>query len=711
MSLDFPIHIFAGHPEPLGLSVTDGVLNIAVLAPGASSVDFCLFDELEVPVLRRRLPQCTDGVWHGAMPYASFSKLASVNPQKLLYGFRADGEYMPENSVFYDPSKLLLDPYAKQISRPFQPHPDLWAPRADAIDTVALVPKAIFNPDAGAGRPEFDPPQSPPKLIYEISVKALTQLHPDIPADIRGTIAALKEPCVLEHLKQIGVDAVELMPIAAWMDEPHLSGLGLSNAWGYNPVGMMALDPRLCPGGPDELRETVRVLKENGIRVILDVVFNHTAEADGKGSTLSLRGLDNRYYYRHYSDMVTHQLMMSNDSGCGNTLDCAQEGVIRLCMDTLRYWVLNFGISGFRFDLAPVLGRYSMGFRKDAELLKTMEKSPVLSKIWLIAEPWDIGLGGYQLGNFDEPWYEWNDRYRDTVRRFWRGDANILGDFATRLAGSSDVFFHSDTKTRSVNFIAAHDGMTLHDLTAYVDKHNEANGEDNRDGHNGNYSWNYGVEGDVGGADGVELVDDVIVQKRRRDVAAMLATLMVSRGTPMLTAGDEFGRTQKGNNNAYAQNNEISWLNWAHQDTELSSFFAGLARLRARIPALHELTWLNGNHFEQYGYHDVCWWSEAGQIMNDVDWYDIQRHSVGLKLFSETPTLEAGTTGRIFIWFNAEQEPMDIVFPAPKEGCAWQLRADSSTFSVHFEPQAVASEKATVAPRSVTIWLECMQPS
>ena len=719
-----PLTVSDGLPEPLGVSISDGHINIAVLAPAASDLYWCVFDRLHVELARVRLLRQTEGIWHGAVALDELCALPNMDGHHIYYGLRADGEYAPERGLWFDPNKLLLDPYAKRIGAPFQYHPDLAAPRSAQIDTAPLVPKAIISVDAAASlsrrsaqadamaaattmvavAPITYPADTPPKFIYEVSVKALTQLHPDVPESLRGTIAALREPCVVAHFKRIGVDAVELMPIAAWMDERHLPPLGLRNAWGYNPVGMMALDPRLCPGGEDELRETVRVLYENGIRVILDVVFNHTAESDEHGPTVSLRGLDERYYYRRYWDEAQGKERLSNDAGCGNTLDATQVGVQRLCLDSLRYWVTQFGVAGFRFDLAPVLGRSASGFHPQAELLKAIENDPVLSQVWLIAEPWDIGVGGYQLGRFDTQWLEWNDRYRDAVRRFWRGDRHVLGEFATRMSGSSDLFAHNSPSTRSVNFIAAHDGMTLRDITAFEHKHNHANGENNRDGHNENYSWNHGVEGEA---------DETIEQLRRTDVAAMLATLLLSRGTPMLMAGDEFGRTQQGNNNAYSQDNALTWLDWSRADQGLIRFVGDLARLRTRIPALHQLSWLTGKNVAHPDWSDARWWTESAEPMQEIHWHDMQRQHIGLKLYAPVAA-DSCLTGRVLLWFNAQMLPLNLRLPPTSAGCHWQKCVDSSTLQVLLNRDDLGvmqgmtiDTSVTVPPRSVLVWVEC----
>ena len=476
------------------------------------------------------------------------------------------------------------------------------------------MPKAIAEdlpPLAAAPPPLF----RPGGLIYELPVRAFTIQHPDIPEEIRGTVAALAHPAILDHLTRLRVDAVELMPIAAWIDERHLAPLGLTNGWGYNPVAFMAPDPRLCPGGLPELAATVAALRAAGIGTILDVVFNHTGESDAFGPTLSLRGLDNAAYFRHEPDG-----RLVNDAGTGNTLACDHPATRRLILDALRHFVGRAGVDGFRFDLAPVLARAGAGgFDPNASLLEEIAADPLLADRIMIAEPWDVGPGGYQLGRFPPTWLEWNDRYRDRVRRFWRGDPHLLGEFATALAGSSDSF--PPPTTRTVNFIAAHDGFTLADLVAYRHKHNAANGEANRDGHGENLSWNNGVEGPTD--------DPAVVAERRRDLKALLATLFASRGTIMLTAGDEFGRTQGGNNNAYAQDNPLTWLDWEGRDRELEAHAAALAALRRAHPALADPRLLTGAAGAD-GIPDVAWLTPGGTAKTVADWENA--HAPGLAM-------------------------------------------------------------------------------
>jgi glycogen debranching enzyme len=517
---------------------------ISVRAPRAEGVTLCLFDgEAET-----RLP----------MTRAGEDWVAKAPPPGTRYGLRAHGEWAPERGAWFDPAKLLVDPHAVELDRPFIYSPAL---SAYGVDTAPLVPRAVMP----GALPEV-PPQPPHfkrgGLIYEVNVRGFTMLHPDVPEPMRGTVAALAHPAVLGHLEKLHVSAVELMPITAWIDERHLPPLGLSNAWGYNPVVPMALDPRLCPGGVAELRETVAALHARGIGVILDLVFNHTGESDILGPVLSFRGLDNAAY-AHAPDGT-----LINDTGCGNTLDFANPAVRALTVATLRHFVQHCGVDGFRFDLATVMAR-GPGFAADAPIFAEIAADPWLADRIMIAEPWDIGPGGYQLGRFPAHWLEWNDRYRDDVRRFWRGDAGV-GLLATRIAGSSDLF---GKDCRSVNYLAAHDGFTLADTLAYEHRHNHANGEDNRDGHGENFSWNNGAEGSS---------DDPAVLARRAAFArAMLGSLFVSTGTIMLTAGDEFGRSQQGNNNAYAQDNTVTWVDWENRDRALENHVAALAAWRA----------------------------------------------------------------------------------------------------------------------------------
>jgi glycogen debranching enzyme len=530
-------------PQLLGATLTADGTHFAVYSEHAVLVEVCLFGAAGREVSRHKLARTGDNVHRG------FVKGTGAGAG---YGFRIDGPWQPEAGHRFDPSKLLLDPYATEIDRPFTYDPRL-AERG--FDTAALMPKGRVT----AKHLKVENRQAhEPQFIYELNVRAFTMRHPDVPPHMRGTIAALAESCIIEHLRALGVDTIELMPITAWIDERHLPPLGLRNAWGYNPVSFLAVDPRLAPGGVGDVRDTITKLHAAGFNVVLDIVFNHSGESDAFGPTLSFRGIDNASYYRLLDGRYI------NDAGTGNTLALDRPHTVQLAIDAMCHWVEKCGFDGFRFDLASVMGRLQNSFDPHAPLLKAIDAHPVLASRILIAEPWDVGPGGYQLGQFAPRWHEWNDRFRDDVRRFWRGDDYSANALATRLAGSSDAFRLKAGPSRSVNFIAAHDGFTLKDIVAYPDKLNFANGEDNRDGKSSEVTWLNG------------------------DVRVLLAVLFFSRGTPMLTAGDEFGRTQQGNNNAYAQDNDITWLDWENADHELIQLVRELARLRNAHPLLRE---------------------------------------------------------------------------------------------------------------------------
>ncbi len=562
-----------GQPEPLGVvPVADGV-NVAVWSAHAQAIEFCLFDEAgEMETARLRLPGRTGPVFHGHLPGVAAG---------ARYGLRAHGPWQPAQGHRFNPAKLLLDPFAVAIDRVFRLHPSMFDPpdagAPDPADSAAAMPKGVVLAPA-------EPAAAPPpfawdrQVIYELHVRGFTMRHPGIPPALRGTFAGLGHPAAIAHLQALGVTAVELMPCAAWIDERHLPPLGLTNYWGYNPVALCAPDPQLAPGGWPEVRASIAALQGAGIAVLLDVVLNHTGEGDPLGPTVSLRGLDNATYYRALPDDPARLI---NDTGCGNTLALDRPPVLRLAMDALRTWAQRGGVDGFRLDLATTLGRRAEGFDPAAPLLAAMTQDPVLRGRAIIAEPWDIGPGGYRLGAFPAGWGEWNDRTRDTMRRFWRGDPGTLGALATGFAGSADVFAPPRPVSRGINFVTAHDGFTLADLVAYREKHNEANGEANRDGTDNNLSWNNGAEGPSD--------DPAIRAARARDGRALLATLLLARGTPMLSMGDEAGRTQHGNNNAYAQDNALSWFDWDGLDGDLLAFTAGLVRARLACPALRAL--------------------------------------------------------------------------------------------------------------------------
>ena len=608
-----------------------GGAHFSVWSERAEGISISIFDEADREV------RTVDMERKGEDTFETF--VDDVGPG-TRYGLRARGRWDPANGYRFDEKKLLVDPAATLIDREFVQDKRLCLRPDKAVDTASLMPKAILErlPDVEHRAPVF----RPGGLVYEVSVRSFTRLHPAVPEKDRGTLAGLRHPAVIEHLKALGVGAVELMPVTAAIDEPHLGELGLTNAWGYNPVAFMALDPRLAPRGIADLRDTVAALREAGIGTILDLVFNHTGEGDDIGPVLSLRGLDSGAYYRHADGE------MVNDTGCGNTVDCAHPAVVDLVMGTLRHFVRHAGVDGFRFDLAPILGRSDEGYSPDAPLLKAMTGDRIVGDRMLIAEPWDIGPGGYQLGNFPHPFLEWSDRYRDDVRKFWRGEGSV-GALATRMAGSFDIFDADETRT--VNFIAAHDGMTLADITAYEEKHNEANGEDNRDGHDENLSWNSGVEG--------ETDDEAVLAARRRDRMALIATLLASRGTPMLTAGDEFGRTQGGNNNAYCHDDEISWLDWEGRDRALEAWSKAVSGLRERFPVLRSQARLAED--------DAAWHGEDGSVLDPARWEEEGRRFL-VKILATGDEAEPA----LAIVVNGNHDQWGFTLPE-REGGAWQM--------------------------------------
>ena len=593
----------------------DGGANIAVHSGSANRIDLVLFDDDGTEIWHHKLPLQDGTIFYGFVEGIAHGQ---------HYGLRADGPYDPAGGHHFDHHKLLLDPFARAISEPFRYQAEL---SRHGAETAHLVPKAIA--DANLPPLTLRSPHQP-QLIYELNVRGFTKLHPDVPVKKRGTIAALAEPAVIKHFKMLGVDTVELMPIAAWIDERHLVNLGLRNAWGYNPVSMFAVDPRLAPGGLQEVRDTVSKLHAEGLNVILDVVFNHTGESDMLGPTLSQRGLDCTGYYRLFHGTNI------NDAGTGNTLALDRPHTVHWIIEAMRHWVLTCGIDGFRFDLASIMGREeNNGFNREAPLLRAIAADPVLSSRILIAEPWDIGPGGYQLGNFPANWFEWNDKFRDDVRRFWRGDDFAANSLATRIAGSSDVFAQKGRPSRSINFIAAHDGFTLHDLLHFTQKNNLANGENNRDGKNHE------------------------VTCPGSSAQALLATLLLSRGTPMLTAGDEFGRTQGGNNNAYAQDNETTWLNWEFRDTALQKSVTTLMQLRHGLRDVIDDTFLNGGSRANSN-PDVTWLNANAQ---PLDWSRADNRVLMVVLASDKR--------RVCIFFNGSSESLPLSVTAAS-GKLWR---------------------------------------
>ena len=564
-------------PQTLGASWDGSGVNFALFAAGASSVELCLFDAAGQQQRCSDLPHCDGGVFHGYLP--------DCQPGQH-YGYRVHGPYDPPKGLFYNPSKLLIDPYARHLSGAVLQSDALYGhdvsidPRApmrrSKLDSAAFMPKAIVSskkPVIMHPRPNIPWAET---IIYELNVRGYTMRHPAVPEADRGRFLGLTNKKVLEYIKALGVTAVELMPVQSFVDEGFLGDRGLRNFWGYNSINFFAPETRLYSAdGIQEFRDMVNAIHEAGLEVILDVVYNHTSEGGKHGPTLSFRGIDNLSYYRTPTELPGEYV---NDTGCGNTLNADSPAVQKLVVDSLRYWTQDMGVDGFRFDLCPILGRSPKGFDAQHPLLAQIESDPKLADAKLIAEPWDIGPGGYQLGQFSGRWSEWNDQYRDSLRRFWRGDDNQAATLARRLHGSADIFESKRRTPRaSINFVSSHDGFTLLDTVTYEQRHNQANGEENRDGHQHNFSKNYGVEGPSNIAKINEL--------RRRQRLNMLASLMLSQGTPMLLAGDEFGNSQRGNNNAYAQDNDIGWIDWS--DIEKDPGFVDSVRM---------LVWLRRNH-------------------------------------------------------------------------------------------------------------------
>ncbi len=651
-----------GAPEPLGVTLDATGANVAVYSAHAEAIDLCLFDAAgEVETERLRLSARTGDVFH--------ARIEGLGEGRR-YGLRAHGPYDPQRGHRFNASKLLVDPYALAIDRPFALHFSMFGFARDDLsldrtDSAPFVPKGVVT------RPQSADLTSRPRtpfdetIIYELHVRGFTKLLGGVPAPLRGTFAGLAHAAAVDHLVRLGATTVEIMPSAAWVDERHLSAAGLANYWGYNPIAMMAPDPRLAPGGWWDVRAAVAALHAAGLEVIVDVVFNHTGEGDALGPTLSLRGLDNAAYYRLQPNDPRHY---ANDSGCGNVLALDRPHVVRYVMDSLRAWAAYAGVDGFRFDLATTLARRDNGFDAAAPLLAAISQDPVLRDLKLIAEPWDLGPGGYRLGNFPSAWGEWNDRFRVAARRFWRGDDIGVGELATRLSGSSDVFGRRRRPSRSVNFVTAHDGFTLADLVSYEDKHNEANGEGNRDGASDNQSWNNGVEGDS--------ADPQVIAARRRDQRNLLATLLLARGTPMLSMGAEMGHSQDGNNNAYAQDNALAWIDWDEADASLIEFTARLVAFRKENPATSRDRFCDGEAVDATLLPDVEWRKETGAAMEAGDWSDPHRRTLIASLYA--PADGGREANRIALAFHAGRESIDIALPPPRDGFDWRVAFDTS---------------------------------
>ncbi|MBC2960677.1 glycogen debranching protein GlgX [Nocardioides deserti] len=660
--------VWPGRSWPLGATWSEESTNFAVHAPRASAAWLCLLDD-EGGETRHRLTEQTLGIWHGAIP--------GVVPG-TRYGYRIEGPWDPGAGLRFNPNKLLLDPFARAVSGSLTVDPAIFGyafgdpTEMSQSDSAAYVPTGVVVHD------EFDWGGDQPMrrrwrdtVIYELHVKGMTALHDRVPEHLRGTYAGLATPAVVDYLKDLGVTAVELLPVHQFVPEPSLAERGLTNYWGYNTLNYFAPHNAYAASGDrgqqvTEFKAMVKAFHEAGLEVILDVVYNHTAEAGALGPTLSFRGFDDSIYYRVAGSDVPGEPAPDtywDVTGCGNTVDAAQPFALRMILDSLRYWVTEMHVDGFRFDLMSALTRVDRRVDMGSHLLTAIGQDPVLRHVKLIAEPWDASMDGYRVGEFPPPWVEWNDQYRDEIRDFWRNHSPGIRQVATRLAGSSDLYADDGRSPyNSINFITAHDGFTLRDLVTYEHKHNEANGEQNRDGTDNNRSWNHGVEG--------ETDDPALIAVRRRQAANMMATLCLSNGVPMITAGDERGRTQRGNNNAYCQDNETSWIDWRPDDAWLDVYEVTkmALRLRREHPALRQRHWFEGRPTILGGPKDLAWLHPSGREMEPDDWHDPDLRTIGM-FVSGAPLRSPGPRGEqqvdksFMLWFNATWVPQPIELP------------------------------------------------
>jgi glycogen operon protein len=658
-----------GRPYPLGATWTGRGVNFALFSAHAEKVELCLFDTKGRKETRRiPLPERTDGVWHGFF--------RDLGPGQL-YGYRVHGPYEPHNGHRFNGNKLLIDPYAKMLVGRMIWHPACFGYRIghskedlsfDKRDSARYVPKCMVvktdYPWETTTRPEVPLDRS---VLYEAHVKGMTMRHPDIRVDLRGTFAGLSSPPVVDHLRDLGVTGIELLPVHAFLDETHLQEKGLSNYWGYNPVSFFAPDNRyLSQPLPDEFKAMVERFHEAGIEVLLDVVYNHTCEGNHFGPTVSLRGIDNKSYYHLVGENPRYY---QNHSGCGNALNLSNPRALQMAMDSLRYWAEDMHVDGFRFDLAATLGRGPRGFEHNGVFLAACRQDPVLNRVKLIAEPWDIGPHGYRMGEFPAGWGEWNDAYRDDLRAFWRGDERKMGAMATRMSGSSDIFGLRSPQA-SVNFITAHDGFTLHDLVSYNDKHNEANQEENKDGTSHNLSWNCGHEGPT--------EDPGVTALRYQQKRNLVASLMLSQGIPMLLGGDELGRTQGGNNNAYCQDNEISWVDWDLSDpadVAFLDFVRQMIALRRSHPAFRRRRFFGGVPREEDRLKDITWLSPRGGELTAEEWEQPLSRCFGFHVDGA----EAGETdSRFIVLMGSQPDPVAFTLPDDAYGGEWTVVTDTA---------------------------------
>jgi len=683
----------------------DGLgVNFAVFSANATRVEVCLFDNDGNTELERfDLPEYTDEVWHGYLPDAR---------PGTVYGFRAHGPYEPEAGHRFNPNKLLLDPYAKQLVGTLQwedavfgytiGHPDQDL-SFDERDSAPFVPKSRVIDSAftwgDERRPRIPWDQT---IIYETHLKGFTQLNQRVPEVIRGKFSGVGDARVIDYLRHLGITTIELLPIHAYFDDRYLVDKGLRNYWGYNTIAFFAPEPRyMATGFANEVKEMINQIHAAGLEVILDVVYNHTSEGNEGGPTLCHKGIDNASYYRLLPDKPRYYI---NDTGTGNTVNLSHPRVLQMVTDSLRYWATEMHVDGFRFDLATILAREPYGFDEGGGFLDSCRQDPILSSVKLIAEPWDVGPGGYQVARFPPGWAEWNDKFRDAVREYWKGDEGKMAEFARRVSGSGDIFNQRGRRPwASVNFVTAHDGFNLNDLVSYNGKHNEANGEDNRDGTDNNRSWNHGVEGPT--------MDEAVITLRERQKRNLLATLLFSQGTPMLLAGDEIGRTQKGNNNVYGQDNELNWIDWSAVTTDgrrLLEFTRKLIALRRSYPMLRLGRYLVGQHNGELDVKDLAWLSPTGTELTEEQWNDSKAKCFGMLLDGRaqpTGIKQRGSDATLLIVFNAHHDVVKFALPEVPEGKRWSRLIDTNLPGSFDTPSFDFNAQYDVTGRSLLLFV------
>jgi isoamylase len=700
------MQVWPGNAYPLGATYDGSGTNFALFSEVADGVELCLFDANGAET-RIDLPEMDGFVWHAFLP--------GIEPGQR-YGYRVHGPYDPKQGLRCNPSKLLLDPYAKAIDGRIDWHPSLFAYELGRPDTVNADDSAAHMSKSVVINPFFDwGVDRPPRhayansVIYEAHVKGLTNRHPEIPAELRGMYAGIAHPVMIDHLTRLGVTALELMPVQHFVNDSTLVERGLTNYWGYNTIGYFAPDTRYSSastlgaagGQTQEFKAMVRALHEADIEVILDVVYNHTAEGNQLGPTLCFRGIDNRAYYRLVDDDPQYYI---DYTGTGNSLNVRHPHALQLIMDSLRYWVLEMHVDGFRFDLASALAREFYDVDRLSSFFELVQQDPVVSQVKLIAEPWDVGPGGYQVGNFPPQWTEWNGKYRDTVRDFWRGEPATIGEFASRLTGSADLYEHAGRRpVASINFVTSHDGFTLLDLVSYDEKHNEANGENNKDGSDDNRSWNCGVEGPTD--------DPAVLELRARQRRNFVATLFLSQGVPMLLHGDELGRTQRGNNNGYCQDNEITWVDWGKVDVDLLAFTRQVAELRRGHPVFRRRRFFDGRPVRRRGADalpDIAWFAPDGREMTEEDWEARFGRAVAVYLNGEgIPDRDARgdrvVDDSFLLCFSAHDQQIEFRAPATEYGGTWNVVIDTARPDLDDGTVVHAGAVVPVGPRALVV--------